>query len=254
MKLLSLIIGLSVMTSSVYSFDQKHDLWTTILKENLKLASESNLFNYGAVKKNPGMLKKYLTQLESLELMEFRKFTKNQKLAFWINAYNAYTVKLIVDNYPKKSIKDINKTWYGKGKPWDLQFIELFGKKYSLDDIEHKTIRKNFSYEPRVHFAVNCASMGCPSLRNEAFIADKLNEQLADSALKFIQNEKKNNFDFKSKTANYSPIFKWYGSDFKKKYGSFKKFIEKIDSTKVGTSKFSSDWTEYFWTLNDWKK
>jgi hypothetical protein len=118
----------------------------------------------------------------------------------------------------------------------------------SLDNIEHDTIRKKFN-EPRIHFAVNCASIGCPSLLQEAFVAENLENQLNMAAKNFLQNKSKNYV--KANTLHLSKIFKWYGGDFDKKYGGFKSYI--IKSLNLSGNDYDVEFNEYDWNLNELK-
>jgi hypothetical protein len=244
MKIL-LLLSLSI---KVFAFDQAHTKFNTILSKYVQLEGKQSFFKYKELKANPAVFNDYLKELESVERSDYKGFTKDQQLSFWINAYNAYTIKLIMDNYPLDSIKDIGSIFSG---PLDKDFIKLKlrDKKYTLNDIEHKTIRKYFK-EPRIHFAVNCASMGCPSLLNEAFIAVKLNEQLERAASNFLLNTEKNAFISKDKELLLSKIFKWYGDDFKPKFGSVEGFVSKYITFPKGTE---IEWDDYSWKLNEIK-
>lgn len=244
MKILAILLVLS--SSAFAQFDQSHSKFTNILQKFTIKKGHQTLVNYSQLKKDTKELKSYLSDLESLNKSDFKSFTSDQKLAFWINAYNAYTLKVVVDSYPVKTIRDIGGSFFSRG-PWGDEFIPLFGKKMSLDDIEHKTIRKKFS-EPRIHFAVNCASIGCPSLFQVAFTGEKLEEQLTSATLNFMTNKSKNY----SKKGNLylSKIFKWYGSDFEKKHKSHKDFALKF----IKASKYADvEWNEYDWNLNEYK-
>lgn len=147
------------------------------------------------------------------------QFTSDSdRLAFWINAYNAYTLKLICDNYPVTSINDLH---FGgkivgtvtKRTAWDHAFAVVGGTTYTLNAIEHEIIRKRFS-EPRIHFALVCAAVSCPPLRAEAYTGDRLDAQLTDQARLFLNADDKNRFDLDQRTARLSRIFDWYKSDF----------------------------------------
>ncbi len=247
MKLLILILLTSL--SAFASFDHEHKSLTTILKTYTKKDGLQTLVNYKSIKGHHAELTTYLNQLQSLKRKEFKTFTKDQKLAFWINAYNAYKLEVIVKNYPLKSIKDLGGAFGGffGTSPWDKKFIPMFGKTITLNDIEHKIIRKKFK-EPRIHFAVNCASIGCPSILSEAFVAAKLDAQLNIAAANFLDNKDKN--FVKGNTLKLSKIFKWYGDDFEDKYGSFKKFILKHYSL---SGDFSVDYLDYDWNLNEYQ-
>ena len=170
---------------------------------------------------------------------QFKKLPENERLAYLINAYNYYTIELILNHYPTKSIRDLK-------KPWKRKFISLFtdGVVVSLDEIEHEWIRKNFD-EPRIHFAVVCASIGCPELRNEAFTASMLHKQLDEQALAFLMDKSKNRIE--DDELMLSKIFKWYGDDFKNKYGGYIPYVQKILKTKHD----DVEWLDYDWNLNE---
>lgn len=184
---------------------------------------------------------------------EFDHFTSNVKLAFLINSYNAFTIKLIIDNYPIKSIKDIS-TFFTN--PWEKKFIHLLGEEHHLDDIEHNMIRKWFN-EPKIHFALVCASIGCPPLKDTAYTGKNLDSQLEDSAKKFLSDRSKNRFNPANSKIEISSIFKWYGDDFIKKFGSIENFLAPYLSTdkkiieQINNKQFSIEFLEYDWILND---
>ncbi len=163
------LLGLLISLNAFADFDHAHQKWDQILKQYTTRKGNQVYFKYKELKENEVILFSYLKQLESISNKKFEDFSEDQKLAFLINAYNAYTIQIILKNYPIKSIKDISGGLFSSG-PWKIEFISLLGRKMSLDNIEHDTIRKNFN-EPRIHFAVNCASIGCPSLLQEAFVA-----------------------------------------------------------------------------------
>ena len=169
-------------------------------------------------------------------------------MAFLLNAYNAYTLKLITDRYPLKSIKDIGGWFSG---PWDQPVVKLFGETITLNTVEHKILRKDYS-EPRIHFALVCAAKGCPPLRGEAYVAARLNGQLDDQAKLFLANPAKNRVDVANHTVYLSPIFKWYGSDFEKKSGSVLTALKPYWPGKaVATDDFKIRYTDYDWSLNE---
>ena len=149
MKNILTILAL-LISSYAIGFDHTHKKWDEILKARTIKKDGQVLVNYKGIKANQVKLNSYLKGLEKVSKKEFNKFSKQEQLSFWINAYNAYTVKLIVKNYPVKSIKDIGSFF---SSPWSKDFITLLGQKMSLDDIEHETIRKDFK-EPRIHFSI----------------------------------------------------------------------------------------------------
>lgn len=235
------------------SFDQTHSSWNKVLKSHVTVAGAASRVHYAALKAHPEDLNTYLTEIERVSPGEFSGFSERQRLAFLVNAYNALTVKLILDHYPVKSIRDIGGLF---SNAWKIKSFTLLGEKHHLDDIEHEMIRKKFN-EPRIHFALVCASKGCPSLRNEAFVAARLDEQLDKVANAFLLDSKRNRFDGKAGTLNLSSIFKWYGEDFEKKFGSVKAFVAPRitkDSSEVGVikgEKTKINYLDYDWSLNE---
>ena len=198
-----------MMSSSLaLGFDHGHALLSEVLKKYVVIEGAQALVDYQALKQAPALLDKYLSELSTVSENDYKNFSQNQKLAFLINAYNAYTLKLMRDNWPTKSIKDLGSFFT---TPWKKEIFDLLGKKRSLDWIEHETIRKDFK-EPRIHFAVNCASLGCPPLRAEAFVATKLQQQLEEQARIFLNDPRENRIE--NAKVKLSKIFDWYGSDF----------------------------------------
>lgn len=168
-------------------------------------------------------------------------WSKNKTMAYWINTYNLFTLKLIVDNYPVKSILEIS-----NGKPWDNKFIEIAGKKLSLNDIENNILRKDFS-DPRIHFAINCASISCPKLLNKPYTESNLNALLDAQAKRYLLDTKQN-YISKDKL-EIAEIFNWFKDDFKV-VGGVVAFIEK-QTGKTISDKASISYKTYNWNLNE---
>ncbi len=197
--------------------------------------SASGVVDYAGLKSKESKLDEYLTKLETNP--PGTTWNRNQKLAYWINAYNAYTIKLILKNYPVKSITDLH-----GGKPWDVKWIKIDGKNLSLNNIENDIIRPKFN-EPRIHFAVNCAAKSCPPLLNAAYKDKSLDSQLESQTKKFVNNSAYNTLGKNEITV--SKIFDWYGKDF----GSVASFVMRYaDSTVKPNAKVS--FMEYDWALN----
>ena len=167
-------------------------------------------------------------------------WSKQDKLAYYINLYNAATVQLILDNYPKKSIKDIK-------NPWDKEWIKIGNDIFSLGQIEHKILRK--MNDPRIHFAINCASYSCPKLSNEAYTTQNIEKQLQKAAFDFINDPKKNKLS--ENNLQLSNIFKWYKEDFTQE-GSLTDYIKSFTKVNVN-SKAKISYLEYDWSLNEAK-
>jgi hypothetical protein len=236
-------------------FDHQFSTWTAFLKKNVTIKGAASTVNYKIIKSDSKDLTSILASFEGVSKPEFDQFSADQKLAFLINSYNAFTVKLIVDNYPIKSIKDAGSVFTN---PWKKKFFHLFGEEQNLDGIEHEMIRKWFN-EPRIHFAVVCASIGCPALKNEAYVATKLNQQFEDSANLFLSDQSKNHLNIKVQKLELSSIFKWYGGDFEKKFGSVEEFVaakltaDKSLQDQIRGKKFPITFLDYDWSLNETK-
>ncbi|WP_106133674.1 DUF547 domain-containing protein [Mongoliibacter ruber] len=221
-----------------------HEIFDNLLKKHV---SKDGKVNYKGFINDMATFEKYLTLLSD-NAPDRKTWTKDQQLAYWINAYNAFTIKIIADNYPVESIKDLNPTLNIPmvHTVWTKKFIRIGNEEVSLDDIEHKTIRKEFE-EPRIHFAVNCASKSCPPLLNEAFMAEKLDSQLDKVAREFINNTKYNKIS-KDK-AEVSQIFSWFKGDFTKK-GTLIDYLNKYSKVKISSNAKVSN-LKYDWSLNE---
>ncbi|KGK01590.1 DUF547 domain-containing protein [Pseudoalteromonas sp. ND6B] len=208
-----LVLSALLVTAFKSSAQNLHDSWNTLLTKHVVAINHghSTEVDYAAIKHEHTQLKAYLNTLTAITPGEFNTWDKHKQLAFLINAYNAFTVELILTQYPNiESIKELGSFF---SSPWSKEFISLLGKTRSLDDIEHELIRGSGKYnDPRIHFAVNCASIGCPALREEAYSADKLEEQLHQQTVRFLSDNTRNMAT--GNTLNVSSIFKWYGGDF----------------------------------------
>ncbi len=242
--------------------DHAHRLWGQVLKAHVKVTGAASFVDYEAIKKDPGTLHRYATILSAVTREEYESFSKAEKLAFLINAYNAFTVKLVAENYHDKlrSIRDI---WIGN--EWKRPFFTLLGEKLSLDNVEHDLIRENGNLttfrEPRIHFALNCASKGCPALMNRPYVASKLDRQLGLAAKTFLRDRSRNYFDESTATLHLSPILaSWYKSDFKKFHTSVGNFVATLvtdDTTlqaKIRGQRVKIKKTQYDWSLNNWQR
>ncbi len=241
------------MTTSLYAFDQSHQLFSDVLSTYVK----DGKANYKGLKANPAKLNQYIEQLSSVSASDLGDWSKNEKLAFWINAYNAFTLNVIIDHYPVKSIKKIK-----GGKVWDKVKFNAGGKEQTLNDIEHKRLRAELK-EPLIHFAINCASIGCPVLSNEAYKAANLYEHLEESAKGLLKNREQFRIDYQSKKIYFSKIFKWFGEDFdkfnevtnyKKENGimSFAvKYLPKAKGNFIKNNKLDVKFLSYDWDLNE---
>ncbi|MCE2681192.1 MAG: DUF547 domain-containing protein [Burkholderiales bacterium] len=261
------LISLTLLSLSAHALDHTHAAWTTFLKKNTVLISNGNgsQMNYKGAMEDRAALKAYLASLSAVSQAEFDSFSKADQLAFLINAYNAYTVEKILTKYPNlKSIKDFGTVF---GNPWKDAFFKLLGKEMTLDGIEQNTIRKPGVYdEPRIHFAVNCASIGCPSLREEAYQGKLLDKQLEEQTVRFLSDRSRNRYNTQNGKLEVSKIFDWYKQDFTtglKGIASREQFFAKYasqlgdsaeDQTKIRGAKVALEFLDYDWNLNDVKK
>ncbi len=211
-----------------------HALWNQLTK---KYVSGKGKVHYDGFKSEISKVQEYLNHLQLIPPQ--KDWTKNEKLAYWFNLYNAATIHLVASAYPVSSIKDIN-----NGKPWDKKFIKSGDSIYSLNEIENIIVRPNFN-EPRLHVAFNCAAISCPKLLNEAFTPSKLDDQLHQLAQIWINDPTKNKISVDS--LEISKIFQWYAADFKK---GIIPFINQYSKTKVN-SDAKIQYLEYTWALND---
>ncbi len=220
----------------------------------LQAYSSNGFVKYDKLKNNRNKLDHYLKKLSETSLIEFDKWPEDKQIAYLLNFYNAATIQLIINNYPVKSIKRIGGFFKS---PWQIEFFTMFGKEHNLDYIEHELLRKNYS-EPKIHFALVCASKGCPPLRTEAYTASRLQSQLIDQAKIFLADSQKNYWDNDSKVLYLSPIFKWFEEDFVKQSGLVWAYIspyfpetyrKQIQKQTRGNPRIK--YTDYDWSLND---
>ncbi len=249
------------------AFDHGHAAWTTLLKKHVVLLrnGQASQVRYAGFAADRDALKAYLASLSAVPKTSFDGWSKPQQMAFLINAYNAWTIELILTKYPDlKSIKDLGSFL---NSPWKQKLATLLGTTMTLDNIEHDTLRKRGAYDdPRIHFAVNCASIGCPMLREEAFVGDRLDAQLAEQAKRFMSDRTRNRYDAGKQRLEVSKIFDWYGDDFKlghKGIDSLESFLATHadqladvpgDRDSVRTKKVAITHLEYDWALNDAKR
>jgi hypothetical protein len=220
--ILTLLLALLPLTTSAQSFDHDHKAWATLLKKHVVLidGGKASQVRYAGFVQDRAALKAYLASLSKVTQAEFSAWNKARQMAFLINAYNAFTVEKILTRFP-----DIQSIWdFGKifGNPFKDRFFRLLGQEFSLDMIEHETLRKPGSFnEPRVHFAVNCASVGCPMLREEAYAASRLDAQLEEQTRRFLSDRTRNRYNPQNSGLEVSEIFKWFKDDWTSGYRGF---------------------------------
>jgi len=221
-----------------------HAIFDQLTKNHV---DSKGLVNYKGFRSDAKELKKYLDLLAKNPPAD--TWSKDEQIAYWINAYNANTIQLILNHYPVKSIKDIG----SKVKipfvntPWDIKFIKVGGETYDLNRIEHGTLRKRFD-DQRIHFALVCAARSCPKLRNEAYTAAKLNAQLESQGSDFLNDPAKNAVTVQK--ASLSKYFDWYKGDWKENAKSVEYWVNKYAKTKINKDTQIS-FLEYNWSLNE---
>ena len=213
-----------------------HFLFDELLK---KYVSDNGNVDYEGFKNSREKLLGYISILQMVyPKLDSLKPNKEHKLAYWINAYNALTIDLILRNYPIKSIKDID-------KPWDQRLWKFGNKWLNLNDIEHQILRK--MDEPRIHFAIVCASFSCPKLQNTAFTVSDIETQLTTATKEFLDDSTKNYIS--QNNLRLSKILKWFAKDFKTN-GSLIDFLNKYTEIEI-SSKAKKYFKDYNWDLND---
>ena len=244
------------------AFDQNHTKWGKVLSEYVVETNKTTKVKYFELMKNPIDLNSYLKEVSAVSVANYATWNEKQKLAFLFNSYNAFTLKLIIQELEKnKDLKSIKKIGGLFGNPWKIKFFNFLGKESFLDEIEQDIARKEFD-EPRMHFAFNCASIGCPSLQKIAFTETNLEQMLDVGARSFLSDQSRNELSKKTHTLSLSSILKWYKDDFEnsKKLGPMKKFLATYfpfsDDEKKAfmAGKYTIKYLDYDWNLNLWTK
>lgn len=227
-----LIVFFTLLQHLVFS-QTKHEVWTNILQKNV---NEEGNVNYKSLKEHSSELITYLKELEKNQPQD--SWDTNRQKAYWINAYNAYTIQLVLNYYPIKSIKDIK-------NPWDQDLIPFNGTLISLNTVEHNILRK--MNDPRIHFAIVCASISCPRLQTKAFEPETLELQLNRATKEFLSDATKNSLS--TNLLELSKIFRWFRKDFELD-GSLIDFLNNYSDIKID-EKAKIKFKDYNWDLNE---
>lgn len=222
-----------VQTKETLKPPMTHATWNRLVQKYI--TPEGNV-DYKGFKNSYSSFISYLAALSKNSPNS--SWSKKDKLAYWMNTYNAYTVKLILKYYPVKSIKDIK-------KPWDFRFIQVGKKWYTLNDVEHKILRK--MGDPRIHFGINCASFSCPSLPNKAFTGQNVNQMLESLTTAFVNDPKHN--ELAPSEIKISKIFQWFAKDFKTN-GTVIDFLNKYSKVTINANA-QKKFKDYNWALNE---
>ena len=248
--------------------DHTHAAGDALLRKHVKLINDgpgganASQVDYKSFAQERAALTNYLRSLSAVSPGQYAGWSKPQQYAFLANAYNAFTIEKILTRYPDlKSIRDFGTVF---GNPWKDRFFTLLGKQQHLDGIEHDTMRAPGAFDdPRVHVAVNCASVGCPMLSNRALTPDKIDAQLDELFARFMSDRSRNRYNAQTKTVELSRIFDWYGEDFGKGHKGFSsvndvvaKYADQLadapgDRAQLRSGKVPIRFLEYDWSLND---
>lgn len=258
--LLSLLTAALLLPGFAAAFDHSHAQWDALTKKHVTWlpGGHASQVDYAGFKADRQKLKAYLDALSAVTQSEYDRWSKPEQLAFLLNTYNAYTVELILTEYPKlKSIKDLGSLI---SSPWKKRFFSLLGQPRGLDDVEHGMIRAAGVFdEPRIHMAANCASIGCPALRNEAYVAARLDAQLEDATVRFLSDKSRNRYNPQRDRLEVSKIFDWYGKDFTARAGSVEKWLgryadlladDALTRPRIREAKVKLEFLDYDWALN----
>ena len=259
-----LVLGLAAAAAwplaRAQAFDHGYAAWEALLKKHVRWLPDNKQSRvaYAGMAADRAALKAVLDSMSAVTPAAFAAFTRAQQMAFLINAYNAFTIELVLTEYPKlKSIKDLAPVW---SSPWKKSFFKLLGETRTLDWIEHEQLRPKYD-DPRIHAAIVCASIGCPALRPEPFTAERLEEQLEDGMRRFMGDRTRNRAG--AERLEVSSIFKWFREDFEKGHQGFQK-VEDVFARyatqlsadpavqeQLRARKLTPSFLDYDWSLND---
>ena len=191
-----------------------HGAWQAILDGYLRTDDPSgiHLFDYGGLKANPGDRERLQGYLAHLEAMDPRRYSRDEQMAYWINFYNALTIETVVEGYPVDSIKSIHRGIVPLSGPWGDERATVAGQRLTLDNMEHDILRALWR-DPRIHYAVNCASLGCPNLAPTVFTAANL-EEMMDAAARDYVNHPRGASLRDGSSGTVSSIYTWFREDF----------------------------------------
>jgi uncharacterized protein DUF547 len=266
------ITSFGVEKTGSSEFDQSYDIYNSLLQKYVR----NGKVNYQGFIESRGELEVFLKAMGSVDPADFNSWPEKDRLAFWINAYNAFTIKAIIDHYPIERSFSLIGIFYAPSNSilqikgvWKKLRFRAVGRMVTLDEIEHEILRKEFD-EPRIHMAIVCASISCPELSGEAYTGENIHEQLAAASVRFVNNPDKGVFiDEKDGRVKVSKIFKWFGEDFTKNYGdrvSFKNkslkdnavlnfildyLISENKKAYINKDDYKLGYLEYDWHLNE---
>ena len=248
-----LLIIVSISSHSAFAYDHSYKSYTEILKQVVAVKGHQSFVDYTKLKSDTSKLDEFTDGIEYIGKKEFDSWSREQQMAFLINAYNAFTIQLILTKYPVDSIKAYGGLFVNS--PWEKEFFTLFGKKSTLNHIEHDLLRKLYK-ESRLHFVLVCASRSCPPLITEAYVAGKLEQQFTDATTNFMRDTERNRFNAEKNKIEISKIFKWYKKDFTSSAGSVNAFVAPFMTddvevrTLIANKETKIQYLDYDWSLN----
>lgn len=259
-----MLLAVALLTSTAaLAFDPTHAAWTALLARHVQVIDDGNAsrVDYHGFLADREALDHYTESLRAVTPAEFKSWGKADRMAFLINAYNAHTVQLILSRYPNlTSIKDLG-GWFAS--PWKQNFFSLFGRSANLDEVESLLRQPGVYDDPRIHFAINCASIGCPMLRNEAYIGTRLDQQLDEAMRHFLSDRGRNRYDAPNHTLEVSKIFDWYAADFSSGHHGFTSVTQLFathadqlaaspaERAQIRSAQVTLVFLSYDWRLND---
>ena len=258
----AIFAGATTVFAQKSGFDHSYTAWEALLQKHVKWLADGkqSRVDYRGLSADRSALQAVLAQWSAVTPAQFAAFSRDQQMAFLINAYNGFTAELILTKYPGvKSIKDLGSLVQS---PWKNKFFTLLGEQHHLDWIEHEQLRPKFN-DPRVHAAVNCASIGCPALRPDAFTATKLDAQLSDGMTRFMGDRTRNRYNAQAGKLEVSAIFRWFQGDFEKGQRGFTKledvfalYADQLADDAAARDKLRAkmvavSFLDYDWSLND---
>lgn len=234
-------------------FDQNHSVWASVLNEVVTVSGSQSQVDYRGLSNSHPKLAQYLEQLSSVTNTQFEGFSRANQIAFLINSYNAFTLKLVTEHYPVRSIRNIKTP---AATPWKHRFLKLLGEMRHLDEVEHELLRPRFK-EPRVHFALVCAAKGCPMLDPKPYLGSTLEAQLDLATRRFIRDKERNRFNADQRLFEISSIFDWFKEDFGTSSEAVAHFVARyLDAApseleQLRSGKIRITYLDYDWDLNE---
>jgi hypothetical protein len=242
------VFAVALVAQGALAFDHGHRAWGSLLERHVVVleGGKASRADYAGIARQREDLERYLDVVSSTSRSEFDGWARPEQMAFLINAYNAFMVEKILQRYPEiRSVWDFGKLF---GNPFKDEFFSLLGRKASLDWIEHDMLRKNYR-EPRIHYALNCASIGCPMLRPEPYVATRLEAQLEDQARRFLADASRNRY--REGRLEVSKIFDWYKEDFEPRGAYFARYAALLGADAGSVRAARITFLDYDWALND---